>query len=409
MKIVITILCQLIMISSFAQFRLHTKWVNNQTVTSGPNQGLPRIARELIFATPEANTLKMIDPFSVIPRPTKPVSIDMENGVYVNNIGSFDFKVYDPSKNRYVITAPSIRLADFNQNGRKFGKAKRVYFAFYKHPFDSTKLSVVEKHADLTWTVDNKMPQVRYVSANLDEFDKTATIVDSIVFNAASGTNTGTNTKVANGIISNFKPIQSLQLNPIRAKKIEDELAEVLKSNDDENLNPLRTSTSFRLTITMIENLVIDKTDEKGLNDASFKNKGEYYGSLNATVQHQSSVITNLNFFDSPVKNGTSYAHFTYWSLNEKKPVTNSSAIFTIPRANFENAKLHIKGGLYEGNIDHESKGDYATKDNTTIVNVTDNFRNIFLKNLKSGANTFIISKNGVDYWKIYFDIIAIN
>ena len=86
MKIVITIVCQLILVTSFAQFRLHTKWVNNQTISSGPNQGWPRIARELIFATPEANTLKMIEPTSAIAKPTKPIRFDMENGIFVNNI-----------------------------------------------------------------------------------------------------------------------------------------------------------------------------------------------------------------------------------------------------------------------------------------------------------------------------------
>lgn len=409
MKLVITIFCQLLLITSFAQFRLHTKWVNNQTVASGPNQGLPRITRELIFATPEANTLKMIDPFTIIPRPTKPISIDMENGVYVNNVGSFDFKIFDPAKQRYIIAAPIVRGADFSKNGRRYGKAHRTYFAFYKHPFDSTKLSVVEKYVDVIWTIDNKMPKVNYLSAGLDEFDKQAIFRDSVVFNAAAGTNTGNNVKSVNGLIAKFQPQQSIKITEAIAKRNESLFDEILKPNEEDRLNPFRTSTSFRLTITMIENLVIDKTDEKGLNVASFKNKGEYYGSLNATVQHQSSVITNLSIFDSPVKNGTSNAHFTYWSLNEKKPVVNSSSIFTIPRANFENAKLHIKGSLYEGNIDHESKGDYSTKDNTTIVNVTDNFRNIFLKDLKSGANSYIIRKNNVDYWKIYFDIIAIN
>lgn len=409
MKIVITILCQLILVTSFAQFRLHTKWVNNLTVSSGRDQGFPRIARELIFATPEANTLKMIDPLTVIPRQTKPISIDMENGVYVNNISDFDFKVFDPVKNRYVIAAPILRLFDFTKDGRKYGKARRIYYAFYKHPFDSTKLSVVEKQTEFQWTLDNKMPKVHYSGADLFQFDNNAIFIDSVVFNAVSGTNTGMNVKSTNTIFPKLQPTQSLQISPFKAKKLEDELADILQPNEEDRLNPLRTSTAFRLTITMIENLVIDRTDEKGLKVASFKNKGEYYGSLNATVQHQSSVIANLNFFDSPVKNGTSYAHFTYWNLNEKKSVTNSSANFTIPRANFENAKLHIKGGLYEGNIDHESKGDYATKDNTTIISSNDNSRNIFLKDLKSGANTFIISKNGVDYWKIYFDIIATN
>lgn len=409
MKIVITIVCQLILVTSFAQFRLHTKWVNNQTVSSGRDQGMPRLARELIFATPDANTLKMIDPFSVIARPTKPMSFDMENGVYVNNISNFDLKVFDPTRNRYVIAAPSFRVADFSKNGRRYGKAYRYYFAFYKHPFDSTKLSVVEKFSEVIWTIDNKMPQVHYSGANLYEFDEYAIFRDSVVFNAVSGTNTGMNVKATNTIFPKLQPTQSLQISPARAKKLEEELADILQPNEEDRLNAYRTSTSFKLTITMIENLVVDRTDEKGLKVASFKNKGEYYGSLNATVQHQSSVITNLNFFDSPVKNGTSYAHFTFWSLNEKKPVTNSSSTFTIPRANFENAKLHIKGGLYEGNIDHESTGDYATKDNSTIVSVNDNSRNIFLKDLKSGANTFIISKNGVDYWKIYFDIIELN
>ncbi|PJE46328.1 MAG: hypothetical protein CUR34_10145 [Sediminibacterium sp.] len=409
MKIIVTILCQLILVTSFAQFRLHTKWVNNLTVTSGPNQGLPRIARELIFATPEANTLKMIDPFSVIPRPTKPVSFDMENGVYVNNIGSFDFKTYDPAKLRYVVALPSVRLSDITEDGRKKGRAKRVYLAFYKLPFDSTKLAVVEKHVNLSWTVDNKSPRVYPVSGSLEDFDKMAVIVDSVIFTAATGTNTGINAKSANSIISKFQPTQSLQVSPTKTKMYEDIFKDFLEPNDENLLNPLRTSTSFRLTITLIENLVVDKTDEKGIKNSNFINKGEYYGSLNAIVQHQSSVITNLTFFDSPVKNGTSNAHFTYWSLNEKKPVVNSSSIFTIPRANFENAKLHIKGSLYEGNIDHESTGDYSTKDNTTIVNANDNFRNIFLKDLKSGANSYIIRNNGVDYWKIYFDIIAIN
>ena len=166
MKLVITIFCQLLFITSFAQFRLHTKWVNNLTVSSGRDQGFPRIARELIFATPEANTLKMIDPLTVIPRQTKPISIDMENGVYVNNISDFDFKVYDPEKNRYVIAAPILRLFDFTKDGRKYGKARRIYYAFYKHPFDSTKLSVVEKHTEFQWTLDNKMPKVHYSGAD---------------------------------------------------------------------------------------------------------------------------------------------------------------------------------------------------------------------------------------------------
>ena len=182
MKIVVTIICQLILATSFAQFRLHTKWVNSLTVTSGPNQGLPRIARELIFATPEANTLKMIDPFSVIPRPTKPISFDMENGVYVNNVGSFDFKTYDPAKLRYVIALPSIRLSDIIEGGRKKGRAKRVYLAFYKLPFDSTKLAVVEKHTNLSWTIDNKSPRIFPVSGSLEDFDKIAVNIDSVIF-----------------------------------------------------------------------------------------------------------------------------------------------------------------------------------------------------------------------------------
>lgn len=409
MKIIVTILCQLILVTSFAQFRLHTRWVNNLTISSGPDRGMPRIARELIFATPEANTLKMIDPLTIIPRQTKPISIDMENGVYVNNISNFELKVFDPARNRYVIASPSFRVADFSKNGRRYGKALRYYYAFYKHPFDSTKLSVVEKMVELNWTIDNKMPQVRYGAADLFEFDQNAIFRDSVVFNAVSGTNTGMNAKLANSVISKFQPTQSLQVSPAMTKKLEEELGEIFKPNEEDRLNPYRTSTAFRLTITMIENLVIDKKDEKGVKDPNFINKGEYFGSLNATVQHQSSVIANLILFDSPVKNGTSYGHFTYWSLNEKKPVSNSVAIFTIPRANFENAKLHFKGDLYEGNIDYESIGEYKTKDNTTIVSTTDNFRNIFLKDLKSGANTFIINKNGVDYWKIYFDIIATN
>lgn len=409
MKIIVTILCQLILVTSFAQFRLHTRWVNNLTVSSGPDRGMPRIARELIFATPEANTLKMIDPLTIIPRQTKPISIDMENGVYVNNIGSFDFKIYDPARQRYIIALPIIRIADITEGGRKMGRGKRVYMALYKLPFDSSKLAVVEKHIDLSWTVDNKSPRVLPVAPSLEDFDKMAKRVDSVLFSAAVGTNTGNNAKTFNGVISNFRPTQSLQVSPSIAKKIEEAIPEIFMPNEENRLNPYRKSTAFRLTITMIENLVIDKKDEKGIKDPNFINKGEYYGSLNATIQYQSSVIANLNFFDSPVKNGTSYGHFTYWSINEKKPVSNSAAIFTIPRANFENAKLHFKGDLYEGNIDFESIGEYKTKDNTTIVSTTDNFRNIFLKDLKSGANTFIINKNGVDYWKIYFDIIATN
>lgn len=407
MKIVITIVCQLILVTSFAQFRLHTKWVNNQTISSGPNQGWPRIARELIFATPEANTLKMIEPTNVIARPTNPISFDMENGIFVNNISNFELKVFDPEKNRYVIAAPSFRVADFSKNGRRYGKALTYYFAFYKHPFDSTKLSVVEKLAEAIWTIDNKMPKVTSYGPDLHQFDNNAIFQDSVVFNAVSGTNTGMNVKATNGIIPKLQPTQSLQISPAIAKRIIGKFDS--NPNEEDRLNPYRTSTSFRLTITMIENLVIDRTDEKGLKNPLIKNKGEYFGSLNAIVQHQSSVITNLTFFDSPIKNGTSDAHYTYWSLNEKKPVSNSSSIFTIPRANFENAKLHIKGSLYEGNLEHESKVDYATKDFTTIVNANDNFRNIFLKDLKSGANSYIIRNNGVDYWKIYFDIIAIN
>lgn len=412
MKIIVTILCQLILVTSFAQFRLHTKWVNNLTVASGPNQGLPRIARELIFATPEANTLKMIDPFSVIPRPTKPISFDMENGVYVNNIGSFDFKTYDPAKLRYVVALPSVRLSDISEDGRKKGRAKRVYLAFYKLPFDSTKLAVVEKHVNLSWTVDNKSPRVYPVSGSLEDFDKMAVIVDSVIFTAAAGTNTGINARSANSIISKFQPTQSLQVSPAKTKMYEDIFKDLLEPNDENLLNPLRTSTSFRLTITLIENLRIDNADEAGFKNLNLNmiNKGEYYGSLYATVKHQSSVITDLTIFDSPIKiSGDSYAHFTYWGLNEKKPVVNSSSIFTIPRANFETSKLFIIGGLYEGNLVAGPAGNYSTQNNFAIISSTDNSRNIFLKDLKSGANTYTISKNGVDYWKIYFDIIAIN
>ncbi|HLD54491.1 MAG TPA: hypothetical protein VJA82_14375 [Sediminibacterium sp.] len=412
MKIVVTIICQLILVTSFAQFRLHTKWVNNLTVSSGPNQGLPRIARELIFATPEANTLKMIDPFSVIPRPTKPISFDMENGVYVNNVGSFDFKTYDPAKLRYVIALPSIRLSDIIEGGRKKGRAKRVYLAFYKLPFDSTKLAVVEKHTNLSWTIDNKSPRIFPVSGSLEDFDKIAVNIDSVIFTAAAGTNTGINAKSANSIISKFQPTQSLQVSPTKTKMYEDIFKDILEPNDENLLNPLRTSTSFRLTITLIENLRIDNADEAGFKNLnlSMTNKGEYYGTLNATVKHQSSVITNLTIFDSPIKiSGDSYAHFTYWGPNERRPVANSSSIFTIPRANFETSKLFIIGGLYEGNLVAGPAGNYSTQNNFAIISSTDNSRNIFLKDLKNGANSYIISKNGVDYWKIYFDIIAIN
>jgi len=401
MKKIAVIIYVLISFNSVAQFRLHTKWTNSSTYSSGVDAGVVRIAREIIFPSNGLNSVKMVDPYTLMPVATKPIlKFDFENGYNVNNLTSFYLREFDAANNRYVIAVFN-RGADFTKNNRRYGKGLYTFYAFYKNNFDSTKLGVVEKNYEVSWTVDNKMPSVQAASASMDMFNTHAIFKDSVVFTAAPGTNTGNNVYVKdikNAITKLGSPLQSITVKNMP-------IINIPEPNDDEPLNANRRSTSFNLKITHIENLVIDTDDEKQA-PADMKNKGEYYGDVNAVIQHNSRVIATSNFFSTP-SNQNSYSHFTYWNKNEKRVLSAIPSItFVVPRAEFENAKLYFKGLLNEGDVDTKLEIPYTAK---TIINSADNSRNIFLKNLISGENYYDISAGGVTYWRIYFTIVELN
>lgn len=397
-KIILFILCSASFVAN-AQFRLHTKWTNSLQLTSGPDAGITRIARELIFATPEANTLKMVDPFTVIARSTKPLSIDMENGVYVNNIGSFDAKIFDPILNRYIIALPMVRLSDTKKDGKTYGRGKRVYLALYKNNFDSTRLIVVEKHAAISWTTGNQNPVVRPSIPSISEYTSLATRVDSLEFRAAAGTSTGSVNKLID--ITKALP-QSIKTNkPFvfpNGKAPEEE-------DTEEPLNVTRTSTSFRFMVKSIETLNIDTDDEKLMKEVSNKNKAEYLGVLVAEAVTNSKVFS-VNFFNFPSKSNTA-ANPVRLGLGEKRAIPNSSnTIFTIPRNQFETAKLRFAGSLAEIDEDYKEELSY----NAELILENNQFREVMLKNLISGENYFDIKKAGVNFTlRVHFEIQELN
>lgn len=395
-KIILFVLCSAGFVAN-AQFRLHTKWTNSLQHTSGPDAGITRIARELIFATPEANTLKMVDPFTVIARPTKPISIDMENGVYVNNISAFDAKIFDAALNRYIIALPMVRLSDTKINGKTFGRGKRVYLALYKNNFDSTRLTVVEKHASLNWTIGNQSPAVQVSSPSISEYTTIAVRLDSVEFRAAAGTSTGSFPKLID--LTKAMP-QSIQSNrPIVLPP---------KPDDDDStqlLNVTRTSTSFRFMVKSIETLNIDTDDEKVVPNASFKNKAEYLGVLVAEAITSNKVFS-VNFFNFPSKN-TGSPNPVRLAMGEKRTIPNSgNTIFTIPRNQFETAKLRFAGSLSEIDEDYKVEMSYTSE----LILDNNQFREVLMKNLFSGTNYFDIRRPGVGFTlRVHFEIEELN
>ena len=396
--IILFVLCSASFVAN-AQFRLHTKWTNSLQHTSGPDAGITRIARELIFATPEANTLKMVDPFTVIARPTKPISIDMENGVYVNNIGTFDAKLFDAALNRYIIALPMVRLSDTKKDGKTFGRGKRVYLALYKNNFDSTRLTVVEKHASLSWTIGNQSPVVRVSSPSISEYTSNAVKVDSLEFRAAAGTSTGSIAKpidLTKAFPQSIKANKPIVLPGYKAPEEEEE---------DQLLNITRTSTSFRFMVKSIETLNIDTDDEKAVNDVSFKNKAEYLGVLVAEAITNAKVFS-VNFFNLPSKSTGSH-NSVRLAIGEKRAIPNSgNTIFTIPRNQFETAKLRFAGSLAE--IDEVTKLEMPYTSEFMLEN--NQFREVLLKNLFSGTNYFDIKRPGVGFTlRVHFEIEELN
>lgn len=397
-KIILFVLCSASFVAN-AQFRLHTKWTNALQHTSGPDAGITRIARELIFATPEANTLKMVDPFTVIARPTKPISIDMENGVYVNNIGTFDAKLFDAALNRYIIALPMVRLSDTKKDGKTFGRGKRVYLALYKNNFDSTRLTVVEKHASLSWTIGNQSPVVRVSSPSISEYTSNAVKVDSLEFRAAAGTSTGSIAKpidLTKAFPQSIKANKPIVLPGYKAPEEEEE---------DQLLNITRTSTSFRFMVKSIETLNIDTDDEKAVNDVSFKNKAEYLGVLVAEAITNAKVFS-VNFFNFPSKN-TGSPNPVRLAMGEKRAIPNSgNTIFTIPRNQFETAKLRFAGSLSEIDEDYKVEMSYTAE----LILDNNQFREVLLKNLFSGTNYFDIKRPGVGFTlRVHFEIEELN
>lgn len=395
-KIILFVLCSAGFVAN-AQFRLHTKWTNSLQHTSGPDAGITRIARELIFATPEANTLKMVDPFTVIARPTKPISIDMENGVYVNNISAFDAKIFDAALNRYIIALPMVRLSDTKINGKTFGRGKRVYLALYKNNFDSTRLTVVEKHASLNWTIGNQSPAVQVSSPSISEYTTIAVRLDSVEFRAAAGTSTGSFPKLID--LTKAMP-QSIQSNrPIVLPP---------KPDDDDStqlLNVTRTSTSFRFMVKSIETLNIDTDDEKVVPNASFKNKAEYLGVLVAEAITSNKVFS-VNFFNFPSRTNSA-ANPVRLAMREKRTIPNSgNTIFTIPRNQFETAKLRFAGSLSEIDEDYKVEMSYTSE----LILDNNQFREVLMKNLFSGTNYFDIRRTGVGFTlRVHFEIEELN
>lgn len=396
-KIILFVLCSASFIAN-AQFRLHTKWTNALQHTSGPDAGVTRIAKELIFATPEANTLKMVDPFTVIARPTKPISIDMENGVYVNNIGAFDAKIFDAALNRYIIALPMVRLSDTKKDGKTFGRGKRVYLALYKNNFDSTRLTVVEKHASLSWTIGNQSPMVRVSSPSISEYTSNAVKVDSLEFRAAAGTSTGSVAKpidLSKALPQSIKANKPIVLPGYKAPEEE----------EDQLLNVTRTNTSFRFMVKSIETLNIDTDDEKVVPNASFKNKAEYLGVLVAEAITNAKVFS-VNFFNFPSKN-TGSPNPVRLAMGEKRAIPNSgNTIFTIPRNQFETAKLRFAGSLSEIDEDYKVEMSYTAE----LILDNNQFREVLLKNLFSGTNYFDIKRPGVGFTlRVHFEIEEMN
>lgn len=382
-----------------AQFRLHSRWLSNQTYNSGPDQGVTRIARELIFATPDATTLKIIDPYTVIARQTKPISIDMENGLYVNNInGGFWLKQFEAATNRYVICIGSIRHSDSTGNGRKFGRATDVYLALYKNNLDSTKLTVVEKHVRKSWTVDQKSPRIQSVGASVEQYNRAA-VRDSIIFTAAPGTNTGENIRFRQ---VSLQPTQSIQANIFKPLKLP---ADWDKEDDDEPLNPTRTSTSFRFMVTHIETLQIDTDDETANSPTDLRNKAEYLGILNAEVITNARVFS-VNFFDFPARTNAT-APSVRLGLGEKRAnPARSNTIFVVPKTQFENAKLRFSGWLSE--IDDNYGAEASYKQEKILEN--NQYKEVLLKNLNSGENFFDIKKAGINATlRVHFEIQELN